>query len=115
MKKLIAGMIAASVAGCASYYQPAQPARVMWEPTRQAKTDVDTALKQCDFIDQMSAGVQKIQEQAKCMRDLGFEPDFSSYSSYNCYGNAPAGCIIYWPQGMVRPQPVKAKTAPTGN
>lgn len=112
MKKLVAGIIVASLTGCVSSYQPAQPAQVMWEPTKQAKTDVRTTLKQCDFIDYMSAGVQKIHEQAQCMRDMGFEPNLSSYNSYNCYGNAPAGCIVYWPQGMAKPQSVKAKTTP---
>jgi hypothetical protein len=111
MKILALGIVAVYLAGCASYFQPAEPANKMWKPTGQAQVDVNTALKQCNFIDRMSAGVQKIQEQAKCMRDLGFDPDFSSYNPNNCYGDAPAGCIVYWPQGIAQPQPVKAQPA----
>jgi hypothetical protein len=82
----------------------------MWRSTAQAKTDVATALKECNFIDRMSAGVQKIQERATSMRDMGFKPDLFSYSPYNCYGDAPAGCIVYWPQGIAQPQQIKPRT-----
>jgi hypothetical protein len=43
------------------------------------------------------------------MRGMGFEPDFSTYSPHNCYGNAPAGCIVYWPQGIAQPQRIEAQ------
>jgi hypothetical protein len=99
-------LFALTIAGCASYYQPAKPASQMWQPTDAAKIDVLAALKQCNFIDRMTAGVQKIQEQARCMRELGFEPDLSSYNTYNCYGDAPAGCIVYWPQGIPQSKPI---------
>src|SRR5690606_30026291 len=84
------------LAGCASPSTPPKPANEMWKPTREARAEVSAALRQCNFIDRMSAGVAKIHEQARCMRDHGFEPDLSSYSPHNCYGDAPAGCIVYW-------------------
>ncbi len=114
-KILISCMLAASLTGCASYGQPPKAAHEMWKPTPAAKTDVNTALKQCDFVDRLSAGPEKIQEQARCMREMGFSPDFSSYSAGNCYGDAPAACIVYWPQGLAKPQVVKPQTAAPDN
>jgi len=115
MKRLLLGALALTVAGCASYFQPPKSAREMWKPTARAGVDVDTALQRCHFIDRMSVGVERIHAQAKCMHDLGFKPDFSSYSPHNCYGDAPAGCIVYWPRGMAEPQLVQPQRVRSGN
>lgn len=96
MKYFMVVTLAIFTTGCASYYHPPKPASEMWKPTKQANVDVQAALEKCNFIDRLSAGGKKIQEQAICMREMGFEPDFSSYNPHNCYGDAPAACIIYW-------------------
>lgn len=49
------------------------------------------------------------------MREMGFSPDFSSYSASNGYGDAPAAGIVYWPQGLAKPQVVKRQTAAPEN
>lgn len=115
MKLLVIGILSLCATGCASYFQPPKPASEMWRPTKQAKVEVKTALEQCSFIDRLSAGPQKIQEQAMCMRNIGFNPDFSSYNAHNCYGDAPAACIVYWRQGVAKPVPVKPQPAAASN
>ena len=89
---------------CGSYGKPPLSAGQAWHPTTSAKISQAEAFAQCKFIDRLLIGTQRIEQQSACMRKLGFELDVSSYRPDNCYGDAPAGCIVQWPYVSTDPK-----------
>jgi hypothetical protein len=96
------------LSACGSYGKPPLSATQVWYPTALAKISQVEAFAQCKFIDRLLIGTQRIEQQSACMRKLGFELDVSSYRPDNCYGDAPAGCIVQWPNGISNPRTVTA-------
>jgi hypothetical protein len=94
------------LSACGSYGKPPLSAGQAWHPTTSARVSLSEAFAQCQFIDRLLIGAQRINEQSACMRKLGFELDVSSYRPDNCYGDAPAGCIAQWPNGVSNPRTV---------
>jgi hypothetical protein len=109
MKTKNIGLISALtffLSACGSYGKPPLPATQAWYPTASAKIALSEAFAQCRFVDRLLVGVQRINQQSACMRQLGFELDTSSYRPDNCYGDAPAGCIVQWPNGVSNPKTI---------
>lgn len=109
MKTKNIGLISAVtliLSACGSYGKPPLSAVQAWHPTASAKIALLEAFAQCKFVDRLLIGVQRINQQSACMRQLGFELDIASYRSDNCYGDAPAGCIVQWPNGVSNPKTV---------
>ena len=92
------------LSACGSYGKPPLSAAQAWQHTPLAKIALSEAFAQCKFVDRLLIGVQQINQQSGCMRQLGFELDISSYRSDNCYGDAPAGCVVQWPNGVSKPK-----------
>jgi hypothetical protein len=84
------------LSSCGSYGKPPLPAVQAWHPTASAKIALSEAFAQCQFVDRLLIGTERIKRQSICMQSLGFEFDDSSYRPDNCYGDAPAGCIVQW-------------------
>lgn len=91
---------------CGSYGKPPLSAGQAWHPTPSARVSLSEAFAQCKFVDRLLIGAQRINEQSTCMRQLGFELDIGSYRPDNCYGDAPAGCIVQWANGVSNPKTV---------
>jgi hypothetical protein len=109
MKTKNIGLISAAalfLSACGSYGKPPLPAAQAWHPTASAKMALSEAFAQCKFVDRLLIGVQSIYQQSACMRHIGFELDISSYRPDNCYGDAPAGCIVQWPNGVSNPKTI---------
>ncbi len=109
MKTKNIGLISAVtffLSACGSYGKPPLSAAQAWYPTASAKIALSEAFAQCRFVDRLLVGVQRINQQSACMRQLGFESDTSSYRPDNCYGDAPAGCIVQWPNGVSNPKTI---------
>jgi hypothetical protein len=94
------------LSACVSYGKPPLSAAQAWHPTATAKITLSEAFAQCKFVDRLMIGTQRIHQQSACMRRLGFELNVSSYRSDNCYGDAPAGCIVQWPNGVSNPKTI---------
>lgn len=101
------------LSACGSYGKPPLSAAQAWHPTASAKITLSEAFAQCKFIDRLLIGTQRINLQSACLRQLGFELNISSYRPDNCYGDAPAGCIVQWPNGVSNPKTVTPLSSDT--
>jgi hypothetical protein len=99
------------LSACSSYGKPPLSAAQAWHPTASAKIALSEAFAQCKFVDRVLIGVQSINQQSACMRQLGFELDVSSYRPDNCYGDAPAGCIVQWPNDVSNPKTITSPSS----
>ncbi len=103
---LLISIVTFFLSACISYGKPPLSAAQAWHPSASAKIALSEAFAQCKFVDRLLIGTKRIHQQSACMRQLGFELDVSSYRPDNCYGDAPAGCIVQWPNGVSNPKTI---------